>query len=96
MIRSSQNKLSLTVVPTVHHTKYNKHNSIHGTELNSTLVMLGLAKERTTHEQEKKLDVAEMRILRWWCGVTTLDRIRDEIIRGTTKVGRDIKESSGK
>ena len=37
--------------------------------------------------QEKKLDVAEMRKLRWMGGVTKLDRIRNEIIRGTTKVG---------
>ena len=37
--------------------------------------------------QEKKLDVAEMRMLRWMCGVTELDRIRNERIRGTTEVG---------
>ena len=28
--------------------------------------------------QEKKLDVAEMRMLRWMSGVTKLDRIRNE------------------
>ena len=37
--------------------------------------------------QEKKLDVVEMRMLRWMSGVTKLDRIRNEIIRGTQKVG---------
>ena len=37
--------------------------------------------------QEKKLDVAERRMLRWMSGVPKLDRIRNEIIRGTTKVG---------
>ena len=36
--------------------------------------------------QEKKLDVAEMRILRWISEITKLDIIRNEIIRGTTKV----------
>ena len=36
--------------------------------------------------QEKKLDVAEMRMLRWMSGVTKLDRFRNEIIRGTTNV----------
>ena len=35
--------------------------------------------------REKKLDVAEMRMLRWMSGVTKLDRIRNERIRGTTK-----------
>ena len=42
--------------------------------------------------QEKKLDVAEMRMLRWMCGVTKLDRIRNERIRGTTKVGEISKK----
>ena len=42
--------------------------------------------------QEKKLDVAEMRMLRWMSGVTKLDRIRNEVIRGTTKVGEISKK----
>ena len=42
--------------------------------------------------QEKKLDVAEMRMLRWMSGVTKLDRIRIERIRGTTKVGEISKK----
>ena len=42
--------------------------------------------------QEKKLDVAEMRMLRWMSGVTKLDRIRNERIRGTTKVGKISKK----
>ena len=42
--------------------------------------------------QEKKLDVAEMRMLRWMCGVTKLNRIRNERIRGTTKVGEISKK----
>ena len=36
--------------------------------------------------QEKTLDVAEMRMLRWMCGATKLDEINNERIRGTTKV----------
>ena len=36
--------------------------------------------------QEKRLEVAEMRMLRWICGVTRKDKIRNEKIRGTTKV----------
>ena len=42
--------------------------------------------------QEKKLNVAEMRMLRWMSGVTKLDRIRNERIRGTTKVGEIAKK----
>ena len=37
--------------------------------------------------QEKKLDVAEIRMLRGMIRVTKLDRIRNEKIRGTTKLG---------
>ena len=41
--------------------------------------------------EEKRMDVAEMRMLRWMCGVTRRDRIRNELIRGTTKV-REISD----
>ena len=42
--------------------------------------------------QEKKLEVAEMRMLRRMCGVTKLDKIRKERIRGTPKVGEITKK----
>ena len=41
---------------------------------------------------ENKVNVAEMRMLRWMSGVTLKDKIRNEYIRGTLKVG----ELSGK
>ena len=48
--------------------------------------------------QEKKVEVAEMRMLRWiMCGVMQLDEIRNErILTETTKVGGNCKESAGK
>ena len=46
--------------------------------------------------QEKKLEVAEMRMLRWMCGVTKLDKIRNERKRVTTKVGEITKKVHGR
>ena len=39
----------------------------------------------TTKRQESRIEVNEMRMLRWMCGVTIKDKIRNEHIRGTTK-----------
>ena len=40
----------------------------------------------------KELEVAEMRMLRWMCAFTKLDKIRNERIRGTTEVGEITKK----
>ena len=40
----------------------------------------------------KELEVAEMRMLRWMCAFTKLDKIRNERIRGTKKVGEITKK----
>ena len=51
------------------------------------LVMLYEAETwATTKRQESRIEVNEMRMLRWMCGVTRKDKIRNEHIRGTTKV----------
>ena len=55
-------------------------------------IMYGADTWAVKKAQEKKLDVAEMRMLRWMSGVTKLDRIRNEIIRVTTKVGEISKK----
>lgn len=55
-------------------------------------MMYGAESWPTKKAQEKKLDVAEMRMLRWMCGVTKMDKIRNERIRGTTGVGEISKK----
>ena len=55
-------------------------------------MMYGAETRAVKKAQEKKLDVAEIRMLRWMCGVTKLDRIRNERIRGATKVGETSKK----
>ena len=40
----------------------------------------------TARAQEARLEVNEMRMLRWMFGVTGRDTIRNEHIRGTTRV----------
>ena len=42
------------------------------------IMMYGAETWAMKKAQEKKLDVAEMRMLRWMSGVTKLDRIRNE------------------
>ena len=49
-------------------------------------MMYGAETRTVKKVQEKKLDVAEMRMSRWMGGVTKLDRIRNERISGTMNV----------
>ena len=46
----------------------------------------------TTKRQEKRIEVTEMRMLRWICGVNRNDKIRNEDIRGTTRVAQASKK----
>ena len=57
---------------------------VYRTVVRSAALMYGAETWALKKAQENKLEVAEMRM----CGVTRLDKIRNEIIRGTTKVGK--------
>ena len=50
----------------------------------------------TTKGQEARLEVNEMRMLRWMCGVIRMDKIQNEHIRGTTRVVQASKKITGK
>ena len=50
----------------------------------------------TTRGQEARLEVNELRVLRWMCGVTRRDNIRNRHIRGTTRVVQASKKTTGK
>ena len=50
----------------------------------------------TTRGQEARLEVNEMRMLRWMCGVTRRDKIRNEHIRGTRRVVQASKKITEK
>ncbi|KAK3570391.1 hypothetical protein QTP86_019262 [Hemibagrus guttatus] len=51
-------------------------------------MLYGLETVSLRKRQESKLEVAELKMLRFSLGVTRLDRIRNEYIRGTAHVGR--------
>ncbi|MCJ8736398.1 hypothetical protein PDJAM_G00257470 [Pangasius djambal] len=61
-------------------------------KVNKTVVraamLYGLETVALRKRQESELEVAELKMLRFSLGVTRLDRIRNEYIRGTAHVGR--------
>ena len=50
-------------------------------------MLYGAETRPTTRGQEARLEVNEMRMLIWMCGVTRRDTIRNHHIRGTTRSG---------
>ena len=51
-------------------------------------MLYGLEAVALTKKQEAELEVAEMRMLRFSLGVTRMDKIRNEFIRGSSHVAR--------
>ena len=51
-------------------------------------MMSGLETLAIDRRQEAELEMAELKMLRFSLGVTRMDRIRNEVIRGTTQTGR--------
>ena len=49
-------------------------------------LMYGLEAAPIKKTEERKLDVAEMKMLRWMSAVTKMDRVRNSYIRGSLKV----------
>ena len=58
---------------------------IHATDC-SIEVKLGCKIQSTMISQERRLEVNEVRMLRWMCGVTKKDKIRNDHVRGWVKV----------
>ncbi|XP_063607302.1 uncharacterized protein LOC134781917 [Penaeus indicus] len=59
-------------------------------------LIYGLEAAPLKKSEEKKMNAAEMKMLRWMVGVTRRDRIRNEYIRGTVnvvEVSKKIQES---
>ena len=51
-------------------------------------MLYGLETVALTKRQEAEMEVAELKMLRFSLGVTGMDKIRNEYIRGTAQVGR--------
>ena len=58
--------------------------------------MYGADTWATTKWQERRLDVNEMRMLRWMCGVTEKDKITNKRVRGSAYVAPLTKKITDK
>ena len=59
-----------------------------GVQCGSETMVYGLETVALTKRQEAEMEVAEVKMLRFSLGVTRMDKIRNEYIRGTAQVGR--------
>lgn len=56
-------------------------------------MMYGLETLAIGRRQEAELEVAELKMLRFSLGVTRMEGIRNEVIRGTTQTGRFVEKA---
>ena len=54
----------------------------------SLLLRFSVVPQTLTKRQEAELEVTELKMLRFSLGVTRMDKIRNEYIRGTAQVGK--------
>ena len=59
-------------------------------------MLYGLETVALTKRQEAEMEVAEWKMLRFPLGVTRMDKIRNEYIRGTAQVGKFGEKTRGK
>ena len=51
-------------------------------------MLCGMETVAMTERQMEKMEVAELKIVRWALGVTRKDKIRNEYVRGTAKIAK--------
>ena len=51
-------------------------------------MLYGMETVAVTERQEGKMEVAELKMVRWALGVTRKDKIRNEYVRGTAKIAK--------
>ena len=51
-------------------------------------MLYGMETVAVTERQVGKMEVAELKMVRWALGVTTKDKIRNEYVRGTAKIAK--------
>ena len=51
-------------------------------------MLYGMETVAVTERQVAKMEVAELKMVRWALGVTTKDKIRNEYVRGTAKIAK--------
>ena len=51
-------------------------------------MLYGMETVAVTERQVEKMEVAELKMVRWALGVTRKDKIRNEYVRGTVKIAK--------